>query len=61
MHLAIGKTVHWHPTLAHIGAIKGIVRKIGKKRISIEVPLKGGRTRLVHVRRENLREPMAAS
>ena len=60
MDLAIGKTIHWHKTQSnydHIDLIKGVVRKIGEKRITIEVPLKDGGTRLVIVRRENLREP----
>jgi hypothetical protein len=62
MTFEVGQRVVWHKVVSaygHVDVIPVTIRKIGASRITVEVPLNDGGTRLVVVKPENLR-PMAA-
>lgn len=53
---AVGQEMHWHKVVSnygHIAILRVKVRKVGK-RITVEVPQKGGGVRLASVSRERL-------
>jgi hypothetical protein len=55
--ITIGQQVEWLKFTNHgdIHVIPGTIRKIGKTRITVEVPLENGGTKLVAVQPHNLR------
>jgi hypothetical protein len=59
----VGQAANWHKVVSaygHVDVIPVVIKKIGPQKITVEVPLKDGGTRLVAVKPENLR-PAAVS
>jgi hypothetical protein len=57
--MMVGEKMDWHKIVSnygHVSIIRVAVRKIGDKRVTVEVPLKNGGTRLVCVHPHRLHE-----